>query len=72
MEDSDFFERSADQRFGSSNQKFDTADQKFGCLNPYHLLIGLTKNEGPPNQNFGQANQIAVWLSRSPQKVGSA
>ena len=45
--------------------------QKFSCLNPHHFLVDLTKNEVPPNQNFGQANQIAVWLSQPPQKVGS-
>ena len=31
---------------GSPNQNFGSAEQKFNCLNPYHFLVGLTKNEG--------------------------
>ena len=56
-----------------------SVDKKFGCLNPHHLLVGQTKNKGPPdknvgqlNKNFGQPNQIAVWLFQFPEKVGSA
>ena len=57
MEGSNVFECSTDQKFCST-------DQKFCCLNPHHFLFGLTKNEG-------QLNQIAIWLSRPPEKVGS-
>ena len=32
--------------------------KKVRCLEPYRFLVGLTKNEGPPDQN--------------PEKVGSA
>ena len=32
--------------------KFGNANQKFGCLNPYHFLVDLTKNEGQLDQNF--------------------
>ena len=62
----------AGQKFGSSNQKFRNAGQNFGCLNPHYFLIGLTKNEGQPDQNFGQPNQIAIWLSQPLKKVKGA
>ena len=42
-----------------STQIFGSADQKFGCLNPHYFLVGLNKNEGQPDQNFFQPNQIA-------------
>ena len=48
------------------NQNFDSADQKIGNA------TGLTKNEGQSNKNFGQPNQIAIWLSQLLQKVGIA
>ena len=35
------------------------------------VFVPLTKNECPPDQNFVQSNQIAVWLSQLPQKVES-
>ena len=52
----------SDQKFGSPNQKFRSADQKFGCLNAHNFLVGLAKNEGQPDQNFSQPNQIAIWF----------
>ena len=39
-------------KFGSPNEKFRSADQKFGCLKLHQFLVGLTKNEGQPDQNF--------------------
>ena len=61
MEDSNVFECTADPKnVDNPNKKFGRADQKFGCLNPHHFLVGLTKNQGPLDQNFGQPNQIAV------------
>ena len=58
--------------FGQHYQTFGSADQKFNCLNPRHFLVGLTKNEVQSDQNYGQPNQIAICLSQSSQKVGSA
>ena len=49
-----------------------SADQKFGYFNPHHFLVGLTKTKCPPDKNFGQPNQMAVWLSQPPQEIGSA
>ena len=56
MEVSTFFGCTADQKFGST-------DQKFGCLNPHHFLVGLTKNQGPPDPNFDYPIQIAESVS---------
>ena len=33
------------------------------------ILVGETKYEGQPNQNVGQPNQIAIWLSQPSQKT---
>ena len=60
------------QFFGQHYTKFDSADQKFGCLNFHHFLVVVTKNEGQPDKNFVQPNQIAIWLSQPLQKVESA
>ena len=49
-----------------------SADQKFFYFNPHHFLVGLTKTKSPPDQNFGQHNQMAAWLSQPPQEIGSA
>ena len=54
-------------KFGSPNLKFRSANQKFGCHKPHNFFIGLTKNEGLPDQNF-TLNQS----NRPSQKVGSA
>ena len=59
-------------KFLVNTTKIHRADQKFGCLNPHHFLVGLIKNEGQSDQNFGQPNQIDIWLSQPSQKVGSA
>ena len=57
-----------DHKIVRAHQKFSSADQKFGCLNPHHFLVGLTKNEGRQDQNFGHPNQIAIWSSQPSQK----
>ena len=66
-----FFECSTGQKFGFPNQIFGSGNQKFVCLNPNHLFVGLIKNEGPHDQNFGWGYQIFVRLFQIPQKFGS-
>ena len=58
--------------FPIHSQKFRSAGQKFGCPNPHHFLVGLIKNEGQPDENFGQPNQITIWFFQPSQKVESA
>ena len=58
--------------FSLINQKKSdcSPEHKFGCLNPHHLLVGFgCKNEGSPDQNFVQLNEIAVWLSQPPESA---
>ena len=55
-----------------STTKFESTDKKFVCLNPDNSLVGLTKNDRQPDQNFRKPNQMAIWLSQPSQKVGSA
>ena len=69
----------ADQANGSEKKNlysfypvFDSADLKFlkfSGLQPHHFLVGLTKNEGAPDQNFSliQPNRYLVILI--PRKV---
>ena len=45
---------------------------KKNVVAPTKILLVLTKNEGQPDKNFGQPNQIAIWLPQPSQKVGSA
>ena len=33
-------------------KNFGSTNQKFSCRNPHHFLVGLTINEGLPDQNL--------------------
>ena len=57
------------KKIGSTNaaatNTLASTNHNFGCLNPYHFVVGLTKNEGLPDKNITltQPNRCLIVLT---------